>query len=76
MIDISDGLAADLHHLCKESGCGAEVDAAAVPISDAASQMTGSETARSDHALADGEDFELFSPSGKKRAAFCYQPSR
>jgi thiamine-monophosphate kinase len=58
MIDISDGLAADLHHLCEESGCGAELDAAAIPISDAARQMTGPETAL-DHALADGEDFEL-----------------
>ena len=31
MIDISDGLAADLHHLCEESRCSAEVDATAIP---------------------------------------------
>src|SRR5581483_9494505 len=33
MIDISDGLAADVHHLCEESRCGAVLRAEAVPIS-------------------------------------------
>jgi len=58
MIDISDGLAADLQHLCKESGCGALVEEAAVPISPAAEQMNDGRSAL-DHALGDGEDFEL-----------------
>src|SRR5436853_428773 len=34
MIDISDGLAADLHHLCSASGCGAELRADAIPIAE------------------------------------------
>ena len=58
MIDISDGLAADLSHVLKESGCGAVLDA--VPVSDAAierSRLTR-QTPLS-HALGDGEDFEL-----------------
>src|SRR5438105_5822537 len=36
MIDISDGLAADLAHICQESHCGAVLRADAIPISAAA----------------------------------------
>src|SRR5258708_23829415 len=36
MIDISDGLAADIYHLCTESRCGAVLRAEAIPVSDAA----------------------------------------
>ena len=58
MIDISDGLAADLHHLCEESGCGAMLREQAIPIADAARQMPDTKSAL-EHALGDGEDFEL-----------------
>jgi thiamine-monophosphate kinase len=54
-IDITDGLARDLKHLCDESHCGATVHAARVPLSDAA-VATGDGLG---HALCDGEDFEL-----------------
>ena len=59
-IDISDGLSTDLNHLCEESGCGAVVQLASIPISDAAreKQSKGGGTAL-DCALHDGEDFEL-----------------
>jgi thiamine-monophosphate kinase len=58
MIDISDGLAADVQHLCTESRCGAVLRAEAIPISEAARTMNDG-TPPVDHALADGEDFEL-----------------
>jgi thiamine-monophosphate kinase len=35
MIDISDGLLADLGHICEQSGCGAEVQLAQLPLSPA-----------------------------------------
>ena len=58
MIDVSDGLAADVFHLCEESGCGAVLRAEAIPITDAARSMNDGRSAL-DHALGDGEDFEL-----------------
>src|SRR5262249_20112000 len=58
MIDISDGLAADVHHLCEESHCGAVLRAEAIPISDAARSINDGRSPL-DHALGDGEDFEL-----------------
>ena len=60
MIDLSDGLAKDLHHICEESRCGAVLLADAIPIADAARELAARD-GRSplDHALSDGEDFEL-----------------
>src|SRR5436190_16149315 len=58
MIDISDGLAADVHHLCEESHCGAVLRAEAIPISDAARTIQDGRPPL-EHALSDGEDFEL-----------------
>jgi thiamine-monophosphate kinase len=58
MIDISDGLAADVHHLCAESRCGAVLRAEAVPIAAAAHQVNDGRSPL-EHALGDGEDFEL-----------------
>ena len=57
-IDISDGLAADVAHLCAESACGAVLYTDAIPIADAARAM-GDERTPLEHALGDGEDFEL-----------------
>lgn len=59
MLDVSDGLGADLFHLVEESGCGAILDAASIPI--AARPPASSDDGRTDldHALNDGEDFEL-----------------
>jgi thiamine-monophosphate kinase len=58
MMDLSDGLAADLPRLCAASACGADVEAESVPVHDDARRVPGAETPLS-HALLDGEDFEL-----------------
>lgn len=59
-IDVSDGLLADLGHICERSGVGAVVDWDAVPISDQA--RLAAQSARIDlfaAVLGGGEDYEL-----------------
>ena len=50
MMDISDGLAADLPRLCKASQVGADLNLARIPIRNRSTL---------ERALAEGEDFEL-----------------
>jgi thiamine-monophosphate kinase len=61
-IDISDGLAIDLARLADASECGAVIELAQVPVSPAAKQLAatpGDARTPLEHALSDGEDFEL-----------------
>lgn len=61
-IDASDGLSLDLAHLAEESRCGAVVRLADVPIAEDARRLADQRADGStalDHALGDGEDFEL-----------------
>ena len=59
-MDLSDGLSLDLDRLCQESGCGAVLEEAALPVSPAAEQLASASGGdATQHALSDGEDFEL-----------------
>lgn len=58
MMDVSDGLAADLYHILEESHVGAVIHAEQIPISDVAQNAQDGRSPL-DHALGDGEDFEL-----------------
>jgi thiamine-monophosphate kinase len=60
MIDVSDGLASEVGHICEQSGTGARIDRDAIPLSpetrEAAREAGGDPY---DYALYGGEDFEL-----------------
>ena len=57
-IDVSDGLLADLAHICRASGVGAEIDIDALPASAALGAAFDVETRRNLQA-AGGDDYEL-----------------
>lgn len=60
MIDISDGLGIDLGHICEESGCGADIWAQSLPLSDEFKHFTTTFNIDSiDFAVSSGEEFEL-----------------
>ncbi len=70
-MDISDGLSVDLLRMCDASHCGAILELEQIPISDAALQSAASSGKLPvEHALGDGEDFELLlaSPAGELSA--------
>jgi len=58
MIDISDGLSADLGHILSASGLGAELDVAALPLSAELLATVGIDKAIK-MALLGGDDYEL-----------------
>lgn len=61
-MDVSDGLSLDLSRMCSESGCGAVLRPDAIPISEDARRLAARDAATGsalEHALSDGEDFEL-----------------
>lgn len=60
MIDISDGLLADLGHICKQSECGAEISLGDLPLSKQfVKHFDGLSNLDWNLAACGGEDFEL-----------------
>ncbi|MHC4295481.1 MAG: thiamine-phosphate kinase, partial [Planctomycetota bacterium] len=72
MIDISDGLASDLGHICTASDVGAEIVVADIPVHADARECGGDDEAALQAALTDGEDYELlFSLGAQQCGALC-----
>lgn len=58
-IDVSDGLAGDLGHICVASGVGAVLEVARVPMSVAARHAVESDPLLMEAVIAGGDDYEL-----------------
>ena len=68
MIDISDGLAVDLGHMCDESHCGAEIHAPLIPLSGEFRRFAEKlAPGMIEFALSSGEEFELLFTSGDRQ---------
>jgi thiamine-monophosphate kinase len=67
-MDISDGLAADLAHLAKASGCGAEIRAALTPLSGAAQAVLAKEPHLLRKLITGGDDYELLVAAPPEKA--------
>jgi thiamine-monophosphate kinase len=59
MMDISDGLVADLGHICENSGVGAVVEEGRLPLSPAARAAIASHASLLVAPLTGGDDYEL-----------------
>jgi len=75
-IDISDGLVADLRHLCEVSRVSAIVEVKSVPLSPAARQVIGSDPPRLATALTGGDDYEVLFTAPPDAAARIGELSR
>lgn len=66
MVDVSDGFAADLGHLCDTSGVGVVIDASRLPVVDLGGTAVGEDPLTL--ALSGGEDYELCFTIAPERA--------
>ena len=67
MIDVSDGLASEVGHICRCSSVGAEIEEALFPIDDETRAVAAHfDDDALDYALSGGEDFELVFTADEK----------
>ncbi len=66
MLDVSDGLLADLGHILEDSDVGADIELARVPLSKAFQQELKRDSKLIELALGGGEDYELIFTSPLK----------
>jgi len=69
MMDISDGLVADLGHIAEASSVGAVIEAALLPLSPAARAIIAADPLRLSAALSGGDDYELLFTAGTEADA-------
>ena len=67
-IDVSDGLVADLGHICECSKVGAEVEAGRLPLSPAAQAALDADRSLRSVVLTGGDDYEIAFTAGPEAA--------
>lgn len=67
-LDVSDGLMADLGHLCAASGVGARVEVATLPLSGAAGRALNADPSLMETILGGGDDYEILFAAPPARA--------
>lgn len=75
-MDVSDGLVQDCGHLCRLAACGAEIEAAAVPLSDGARAALAADPALLPLILTGGDDYELLFAAAPEDAACVLEAGR
>lgn len=58
-MDVSDGLAGDLAHICRASGLGAQIEAAKIPLSEEAKSIVAESSELLASLLTGGDDYEI-----------------
>jgi thiamine-monophosphate kinase len=59
VIDISDGLMADLEHICTASGVAAKIETRLVPLSEATAAFLADTPDLFENVMTGGDDYEL-----------------
>lgn len=67
-LDVSDGLLADMGHICAASGLAAKLHAPAVPLSAAGARALEAESGLRHRILSGGDDYELLFTAAPGRA--------
>jgi len=75
-IDVSDGLVADLGHICEMSGLAALIDAPSVPLSTAARAAVAKRPGRIETLLTGGDDYEILFTAGPNSTGALMELSR
>ncbi|WP_284735948.1 thiamine-phosphate kinase [Dongia deserti] len=75
-MDISDGLAADLAHICEASCCGATVEVASVPLSEPVAELVAADPALIASVVTGGDDYELLLAVPPSNLADAFEAAR
>ncbi len=75
-IDVSDGLVADLGHICAASDVGARLELTAVPLSREARSFAGSDVTKLCRLITGGDDYELLFTVDKRHRVAISELSR
>jgi thiamine-monophosphate kinase len=68
-MDVSDGLAQDLEHLCRAGGLGAVLELAALPLSPPAAALVAADASWLPRLATGGDDYELLFAAGPADAS-------